>query len=195
MRLPTHDIHLDDDRVRLRPFAEADLDVVARWFADPEVTYYSEGAENPRYSRGDIEGIYRGAVEKWDALLFVIETAAGKVIGETWLERMNVERAVKQPPDRAWRVDIMIGEKQCWGRGYGRHAVRLLLRHAFEALSADRVGTSVFEFNQRSRRMFEACGMKVIRRVPDQVSRDGQPFAEIDLEITREEWLARQGDG
>jgi len=195
MRLPTHDVHLADDCVRLCPFAEADFDIVARWFADPEVMYYDEGAENPHYSRQDIEGIYRGAVEKWDALPFIIEISDGKVIGETWLERMNMERAMKQPPDRAWRIDITIGEKQYWGRGYGRRAVRLLLRHAFETLTADRVGVFVFEFNERSRRMFQACGMKVIRRVPDQVSRDGQTFAEIDLEITREEWLARQGDG
>jgi RimJ/RimL family protein N-acetyltransferase len=189
IHLPTHDIHLADDLMRLRPFADSDFDTVAQWFTDPEVMYYSEGAENPSYTRADIEGIYRGAAEKWQALLFIIETSDGTCIGETWLERMNLPRVLKEPPDNAWRIDIMIGEKQYWGRGYGRHAVRLLLRHAFEALAADRVGTAVFEFNERSLRMFQASGMTAVRRVPDQVTRDDRTFAELDLEITREQWL------
>ena len=60
LRLPTHDVHLGDERVRLRPFTEADFDLVATWYEDPEVMYYSEGRENPHYTREEIEGIYRG---------------------------------------------------------------------------------------------------------------------------------------
>jgi RimJ/RimL family protein N-acetyltransferase len=115
-----------------------------------------------------------------------------KGIGKAWLERMNLQRALKRPPDDAWRIDIMIGEKQYWGRGCGRRAVRLLLRYAFQALAADWVGAAVFEFNLRSLRMFQACGMTAVRRVPDQVTRDGQALADMDLEITRDEWLAGQ---
>lgn len=188
MRLPTHDVHLNDERVQLRPLADDDFDIVARWFEDPEVMYYSEGKENPHYSRADIEGIYRGVAEQ-RSLLFIIETADRKVIGETWLQPVNVKRLMKEPPDEAWQVDIMIGEKEYWGRRYGRHAVRLLLRHAFEVLAADRVVAGAFEFNERSIRMFQACGLRVVRRVPDQVSRSGSNFADIDMEITREQWL------
>jgi len=188
IRLPTHDVRLSDERVHLRPFTEADFDIVAHWFDDPEVMYYSEGQENPHYSRAEIEGIYCDTAER-GALLFIIETAEGKVIGETWLQSLNLERLKKQPPDLAFRIDIMIGEKEYWDKRYGRHAVRLLLRHAFEALHADRVVGMSFEFNERSIRMFQACGLRPVRRVPDQVTRGQQKFADVDLEITREDWL------
>jgi len=189
--LPAHDVHLKGERVHLRPFAEADFEAVVRWWDDPEVMDYAEGKEDPHYSREEIEGIYRGTVEKWEALLFIIEVG-GAAIGETWLQRMNMARGHKQPPDNAWRVDIMIGEKASWGKGFGREAVGLLLRHAFENLGADRVAAmSVFEFNERSLRMFRACGMREVRRVPDLVERGGRKFAEVDLEITRAERVAR----
>jgi len=192
IRLPTHNVHLWDEKVRLRPFTEADFDIVARWFEDPEVLHYSEGKENPNYSRAEIEGIYGGVAEQ-GSLLFMIETTEGRVIGETWLQPMNMERGKKQPPDDAWRIDIMIGEKEYWGKGYGRRVVWLLLRHAFEVLGADRVAAmSVFEFNEHSLRMFQACGMREVRRVPDLVARAGKKFAEIDLEITRKQWLEGQ---
>ena len=194
-RLPTHGVVLDDGTVRLRPFAEADFDAVARWFGDAEIMHYAEGLERPSYSREEIEGIYRAAAEKWDTLLFAIETREGKVIGETWLERMNLQRALKAPPDRVWRIDITIGEKAYWGQGHGRRAVRLLLGYAFEALGADRVGAPVFEFNHRSLRMLRAWGMRVVRRVLERVTRGGQKFADFDLEITRDEWLAARADG
>ena len=192
IHLPTHQVHLSDQKVRLRPFAECDFDLVVQWFQDEEVIHYSEGAENPNYTRAEIEGIYRDTAEQ-GALLFIIETPEGKAIGETWLQPMNLERGKKEPPDRAWRIDIMIGEKDYWDQGYGRHALRLLLRHAFRALAADRVAAmAVSEFNQRSLRMFQACGLRTVRRVPDQVVRGGKKFAEIDLEIVREKWPARE---
>jgi RimJ/RimL family protein N-acetyltransferase len=188
IRLPTHNVHLSDERVHLRPFTEADFDIVAHWFDDPEVMYYSEGQENPHYSRADIEGIYRETAQQ-GGLLFIIETPEGKVIGETWLQPVNLERLKKQPPDRAYRIDIMIGEKEYWGRRYGRHAVRLLLKHAFEVMRADRVVGISSEFNERSIRMFQACGLRFARRVPDQCTRAGTSYADVDLEITREDWL------
>ena len=95
LRLPTHSLHLRDERVRLRPFTEADFDQVVEWFADPEVMYYAEGEENPDYTREEIEGIYRGAAEQ-GALLFIIETAEGNAIGETWLQPL---------PRRQMRLD------------------------------------------------------------------------------------------
>ena len=188
MRLPTHQVFLCDEQVRLRPFTEGDWESVYQWFADPEVLYYSEGAESPQYTRDEIQGIYLGAAEQ-GALLFIIETANGKAIGETWLQSMNLGRGLREPRDRAWRIDIMIGEKTYWGKGYGRHAVRLLLRHAFEVLEADRVAAMrVSEFNVRSLRMFGACGMRVVRRVSGRVTREGRRYAEVDLEITRSSW-------
>ena len=193
VHLPNHDIHLSDERIRLRPFTDADFDVVARWFANPEVMHYADSAEHPRYTREEIEGIYRGVAEEWGGLLFIIETMKGQVIGETWLQQMNLERGQKQPPDRAWRIDISIGEKEYWECGYGTRAVWLLMRYAFEKLSADRVaGMAVFEFNERSQRMFQSCGMRLVRRIPDTVTRNGKLFAEVDLEITRGEWLEGQ---
>ena len=193
MTLPTHDTHLTGERVGLRPFAEADFDAVVLWWDDPEVMDGAEGKENPRYSREQIERIYRGGIEKWEALLFIIE-AEGRAIGETWLQRMNLDRGKAQPPDNAWRIDIMIGEKECWAKGCGSEAVRLLLRHAFEHLGADRVAAmDVFEFNERSLRMFRGCGLREVRRVPDLVERRGKKFAEVDLEITRGEWVGAGG--
>ena len=50
IRLPNHDIHLNDEQVGLRPFTETDFDIVARWYADSEVMYYADSAEHPHYS-------------------------------------------------------------------------------------------------------------------------------------------------
>ena len=63
--LPTHDVHLKGRRVRLRPFAEADFDTVVRWFEDPEVMHYSESAENPHYSRAEIEEALNTGFDDW----------------------------------------------------------------------------------------------------------------------------------
>jgi RimJ/RimL family protein N-acetyltransferase len=59
------------------------------------------------------------------------------------------------------RVDLTIGERTFWGRGYGTRAIRLLTRLAFEQ-GADAVfAVDVADYNVPSRRAFQRAGFRV----------------------------------
>jgi RimJ/RimL family protein N-acetyltransferase len=166
-RLATHDLVLEGTRVTLRPLTEDDWETLLRWNSDPEVLYYSEGDDVESYSLEEVQRIYRGISQS--ALCFMIEID-GEPIGECWLQRMNLDRILERYAGvDCRRIDLMIGEKELWGRGYGPEAIKQLTDYAFEVESADLVfGCDIGDYNVRSRRAFEKCGFALDTLVPAQ---------------------------
>jgi len=71
-------------------------------------------------------------------------------------------------------VGIFIGEAQHWSKGYGRQAMRLLLRHAFHDLGLRRVYLTVLDDNLRAIRAYEKCGFVVEGRLRQHAYKRGQ---------------------
>lgn len=160
MRLREHQITLRSERLTLRPMTEEDWELLLGWNSDPEVLYFSEGDDVSSRSLEDVQGIYREVSQK--AFCFIVELA-GRPIGECWLQEMNLERIlVKYSEHDCRRIDLMIGEKELWGQGYGTEIIGVLTAFAFGVEKADAVfGCYVADYNPRSRRAFEKNGYRV----------------------------------
>jgi RimJ/RimL family protein N-acetyltransferase len=72
-------------------------------------------------------------------------------------------------------VGITIGDRDYWGKGYGRDALMVLLAHCFEDLGMHRVGAETFEFNEAWRRLVQWAGFEREGLVSDYVRR-GERF-------------------
>ena len=158
--LCTHTITLRGERLTLRPMTEDDWDTLLRWNSDPDVLYYAEGDDVSSYNLDEVQGIYRHVCE--NAFCFIIEVE-GAPIGECWLQRMNLQRISDVYPGQdCRRIDIAIGEKAYWGRGYGSEAIELLVEFGFEVEQCDLIfACDVADYNPRSRRAFEKAGFRV----------------------------------
>ena len=113
------------EKVTLRAFTKADMATMLRFNQDVEVELLG-GGDPPR--PGTIEGW-----EKWfeehiakednNGTNFAIE-ADNKMIGSCGLWKYDLTA-------QTCMLGIGIGERDYWGRGYGREAVGLLLDYAF----------------------------------------------------------------
>jgi aminoglycoside 6'-N-acetyltransferase len=184
-RLRSHDITLRGERVLLRPMTEEDWPVLLRWNSDPEVLYYSEGDDVQGYGLEEVQAIYHGVSR--NAFCFLIEFA-GAPIGECWLQRMNLERILLQFAGRdCRRIDLMIGEKEFWGRGLGTEVIRLLAQFGFERERADALfACDVADYNPRSRRAFEKAGFELFQTVAQ--APGGKACFIYDLLLPREKY-------
>lgn len=158
-KLKTHDVTLREGNLVLRPLTEDDWQHLHKWNSDPEVLYYADGNADG-YSMEMVKRIYRGVCK--DAYCFIIEFK-GRPIGECYLQKMNLERILqKMPGQDLRRIDIMIGEKEFWGKGIGTDAVQLLVEFGFEKEKADAIfGCGVNDYNDRSMKMFRKLGFEV----------------------------------
>jgi RimJ/RimL family protein N-acetyltransferase len=59
---------------------------------------------------------------------------------------------------------IAIGERECWGKGYGTEATRLVLDYGFNALGLHNIMLTVYSYNERGIRAYRRAGFREIGR-------------------------------
>jgi RimJ/RimL family protein N-acetyltransferase len=69
---------------------------------------------------------------------------------------------------------IAIGEKECWGRGYGTEVTQLMLDYGFNVLGLHNIMLTVFSINRRGIRAYLRAGFREIGRRREAVERGGQ---------------------
>lgn len=172
-----HNIHLETERLILRPFKDADFDTAVPFYQDPDFLNAMEGeAPDAPVTKEYLKSA--GEYMRKDGFLFaIVEKASDRTIGEVCLQWMNLERA-KIEGEKVMRSPIGIWDKTLWGKGYGKEVVRCLMAHAFEKLGIDRFcPVDVRADNPRSKRLWESLGFTVAREI------DGGKT--LDFEITR----------
>jgi aminoglycoside 6'-N-acetyltransferase len=159
-KLCEHGITLHGNSITLRPMRETDWDVLACWNSDPELLWFTEGDDVTSRSLDDVQGIYREVSRT--AYCFIIEVS-GRRIGECWLQEMNIDRILSRYPHRdCRRIDIAIGEKDFWSRGYGTDTIRTLTQFGFQREGADLIfGCGIADYNERSLGAFRKIGYSV----------------------------------
>ena len=179
----SHNIHLETERLLLRPFKDADFDIAVPFYNDPEFLYaMEESPPDEPVTRDYLKSV--GKVMAKDGFLFaIVEKASGRTIGEVCLQWMNLDRA-KIEGEKVMRLPIGIWDKTLWGKGYGKEIVQCLMAHAFEKLEIDRFcPVDVPADNARSIALWQSLGLTVSREV-----HGGKT---LNFEITRTEYERR----
>jgi RimJ/RimL family protein N-acetyltransferase len=143
---------------------ESDWHYLLKWNNDPDVLRTAEGDSVEGYTLEQIKNIYCSVSEH--GYCFMIEVD-GRTIGECWLQQMNLDRILSAYPEHdIRRIDLVIGEADYRGRGFGTEVVATLTRFAFEQEQADLVfGCDIAEDNPASLGAFLKAGYIVHDRV------------------------------
>jgi aminoglycoside 6'-N-acetyltransferase len=196
VKLKQHEVILEGKtppgrNIRLRSMTEDDWDILAKWNSDPEVLYYSEGGNVTAYTLEQVQEIYRSVGK--NAFCFIIEVD-GKPVGECWLQKMNLERILQKYPDvDCRRIDLMIGEKQYWGKGIGTLVIHLLTEFGFVREDADIIFGITLDYNVRCIRAFQKAGYEIVSKIKEAPGRKAN--YEYDLALTKEEFFEKREKG
>jgi RimJ/RimL family protein N-acetyltransferase len=167
-------------RILLRPFSRDYLPYIQKWSNDAELRRLI-GEVGPM-SRADTEKWCRELLADKDRVWFAIVLKKGdRVIGEAGLLRMF-------KPWRSTDMTIIIGERDAWGKGYGREAGRLLLDYAFEHLGLHRVSIGVVGSNKNALRFWKNLGFKKEGTIRKNDFIRGEWRDRHLFSILREEW-------
>ena len=82
-----------------------------------------------------------------------VEDADGRHIGNVMYYNIDTIR-------REAEIGITIGERDCWGNGYGADAVRTLVKHILRATGFRRVYLKTLDWNVRAQHAFERAGFR-----------------------------------
>ena len=144
------------DKVRLRAVEKADLPKIWQWRNDDEVMYYwvfpgftiSMAELEQRFAR------YAQVFEPTQVPRFrefIVETLDGTAIGIMAYMHLGIRH-------RHAEVIIQLGEKDCWGQGYGTDAMMAFLDYLFNELNLNLVYLHTQPYNPRAIASYEKCG-------------------------------------
>jgi RimJ/RimL family protein N-acetyltransferase len=175
------------DRVRLRSQVAADAANHIRWRNDAEVAYWA--------TAGDIHfsPVAPSVMERWFAErlsdldptkdgVFAVELVNGRHIGMA--DYRDVDTIV-----RSATVGITIGEKDCWGHGYGTEALRLLVGFLFDHLNLRRIQLDTWSGNERAIRSFSRVGFREEGRLREAVRAPDGYYDSVIMGLLRAEWV------
>ena len=151
------------------------------WFDDDEVCRQNSHHKFPFYEeelRSYIDSLRNN---KTMLVLAIIEKLEDIHIGNISLQNIDFI-------NRSAEFAIIIGEKSFWGKGYGKEAVSMIVRHGFETLNLNRIYCGTFFENVGLIKLVEFLGFKQegIRRKA--MYKNGNYVDIIEFGLLKSEW-------
>src|SRR5262249_15636771 len=87
-------------------------------------------------------------------------------------------------------VGLMIGEKDCWNKGYAMEAIRLVTAYAFDVLGLHKLTAGCYDVNPASARAFLKAGWVREGLRSEQFECEGRRVGQILLGAAREPLLS-----
>lgn len=169
--------------VLLRPVRRSDLQNFLKWFNDPEVTRYLDRSLPLTEMEEEKNVEELGTTRARTDAAFVIEASEHPAQSIGWIDLTGIN-----PKDHNAMFGIVIGEKECWGKGYGMEAARLLVNYGFEQLNLHRISSRVHALNERSLKLHNRVGFKEEGRQREAIFKNGIFHDYVMFGVLREEW-------
>ncbi len=176
-------INISGEKVALGPFHRGVVPLLSKWDNDFEVSFFSgdplrsiprETTES-RFEQGSRE-ISRDRI---DFIIYEKETL--RLIGLTELRRINYRNSTAE-------FGILIGEKDCWGKGYGTETTRLMLDYGFSVLSLHNITLETYAYNERAVKAYQRAGFQIVGRRREVNRWGGKLYDEIIMDCLATEF-------
>jgi ribosomal-protein-alanine N-acetyltransferase len=147
-------VELQTERLKLRPWREADRKTFARFNADPEVMRYFPGRLSEDESDSLAQRIQAHIEEHGWGLWAVEVVGVARFAGFIGLAAPRFEAHFTPCIEVGWRLGT-----EYWGCGYATEGARAALTFGFTDLGLPEIVSLTSEINVRSRRVMERLGM------------------------------------
>ena len=181
MRTPGKTRRLVGERVELLRHTRENYRLYGEWYGDPEIWYLTSWATSP-LSHSAVERLFKDREHSMTDDSFAIHLRGEEEpIGVISL--MNISEA-----NDSAELSVIVGHPEDRHHGYGAEAIGTLLDYAFGELDLNRVGLSVFEFNEDAISTYEKLGFREEGRLRQALKRDGAFHDAILMSVLRSEW-------
>lgn len=143
---------LTSRRLKFCPLSETFIsDRYISWLNDPVVCRHNSHGVVP-YSREKALNYLQHVQNASDILVYcLVLKDSGEHIGNVSLDHIDWTA-------RRADISILLGQKDCWGKGYGKEAFQTLAAFAFETLGFQKVSAGMSVHNVAMRSIAESLG-------------------------------------
>jgi len=164
---------------------ERDAEIESHWTHDPDLTHLVSSSPIQPLSAEQIKKRYKDAQKNKDSSTysFAVRTCAeDRLVGFVRLHHIEWNQGT------AW-LKLAIAEKSDQGKGYGKEALNLILRYAFDELNLRRISSSLLDYNQKGLDLLVKAGFILEVRQREMHYSFGRYCDRLLLGLLREDWL------
>lgn len=154
LQQPSPLVNIEGEKVALGPLSRELIPLYQKWDTDFEINY-TTGSIRPVTREEEADAYDRYTRDKTFVLFTIYERQTWRPVGKTYLSLTSHNDA---------EFGIVIGEKDCQGKGYGTEATRLMLDYGFTVLGLNNIMLTVLEYNLAGIRAYEKAGFRLIGR-------------------------------
>ncbi|MDQ4127132.1 MAG: GNAT family N-acetyltransferase [Actinomycetota bacterium] len=181
VRLTDRARKLEGERVELRRHTRENYRLYGDWYGDPEVWHLTSWAATP-LGHSAVERLFEDRELSNTEDSFAIHLK-GEDTPIGVISLMNISEA-----NESADLSVIVGHPEDRHHGYGAEAIGRILRYAFEALRLNRVGLSVFEFNEEAFSTYEKLGFRTEGRLRRAIRRADTFHDAILMSVLKDEW-------
>lgn len=156
-----------ESRVYLRAFEPEDYKTTIRWRNDDKIWDMLGGTKYFVSEAYEKKWMEDAIFKSNDVKLAVCLKEGNRHIGNVYMTDIDIAK-------QSCHSHILIGETDCWGKGYAREALLMAVSYMFNERNIHRIEARVLESNTQSLRMHEKCGYKIEGLLRDTVFKDGR---------------------
>jgi len=181
VRLDDRARKLEGEKIELRRHAPRNYSLYAEWYGDPEIWHLTSWAASP-LNRSAVEKMFEDReLSQTDDSFAIHVKGDDEPIGVISL--MN-----KSEANQSAELSVIVGHRDDRHKGYGTEAIDRLLRYAFEELGLNRIGLSVFDFNEEAISAYEKLGFRAEGRYRQAIKRRSGFHDAILMSILKNEY-------
>lgn len=143
---------MQGERIYLRKVSPDDVnEAYCRWMNDPTTNRFLESRFYPHSIETLREYVVNKQGDNLNAFFAIVLNDGDRHIG-------NIKLGPVDSNHRLADIGILIGEKDCWGKGYALEAINLIVDYAFDTLNLHKVTAGCYAPNKGAIRAFEKAG-------------------------------------
>ena len=174
---------MDLGRVRYTALQMENIYTHFRWNNDPELNRLDSEIPYEEETFGEFKKrfealCYNPSPNHFD---FEIHAEEGELIGVAYVARISEH-------NRHGLIGITIGDRDYWGKGYGRESMRLTLKFCFQTLDLHRVSAETFEYNTAWRDLVEGMGFVQEGTAREYLYREGRFWDKMNYSLLESEY-------
>lgn len=175
------------DRVEFTPLQMENIHTHFRWNNDPELNRLDSEVPYEKEAFGAFKDRFEHMCDDPSSSHRTFEIHAldeEALIGVAYATHISLH-------SRHAKVGITIGDREYWGRGYGRASFRLLLAYCFDQLELHRVSAETFEYHTAWRDLVEGMGFQKEGTAREYLRREGRYWDKDLYALLEPEYRAR----
>ncbi|HEX2172575.1 MAG TPA: GNAT family protein [Dehalococcoidia bacterium] len=151
-------LNITGEKVALGPLRRDLVPLYQRWLNDFAVTRTLAAGRRPFTLEAEEDWFQQASRNAQDLVFTLYELATLRPIGNAGLHRVDHAHGTAE-------FGIFIGEQDCWGRGYGTEATRLVIDYGFDVLGLHNIWLRAFSDNLAGLRAYARAGFREVGRL------------------------------